>query len=62
MPDDYYYYKDQVAELQATNNFIRSNTVRSILAKAENVRQERESKGLPNSGIDEAIVLIKEML
>ncbi len=62
MPDDYYYYKDQVAELQATNNFIRSNTVRSILAKVEYVRQERESKGLPNSGIDEAIVLIKEML
>lgn len=62
MPDDYYYYKDQVSELQATNNFIRSNTVRSILAKVEYVRKERESKGLPNSGIDEAIVLIKEML
>ena len=62
MPDDYYYYKDQVTELQATNNFIRSNTIRSLLAKVEYVKQERESKGLPNSGIDEVIVLIKDML
>jgi hypothetical protein len=62
MPDDYYYYRDQVAELQATNNFIRSNTVRSILAKIEYVRQERNLNGLPNAGVDEVIVLVKEML
>jgi hypothetical protein len=62
MPDDYYYYKDQVSELQATNNFIRSNTIRSILAKIENVKKDRDLKGLSNSGVDEIIILIEEML
>jgi len=62
MSDDYYYYKDQVAELQATNNFVRSNTIRSILAKIENVKNERDLKGLSNAGVDEVIILIKEML
>jgi hypothetical protein len=62
MLDNYYYYKDQVAELQATNNFIRSNTIRSILSKIENVKKDRNFKGLSNSGIDEIIILIEDML
>jgi hypothetical protein len=62
MSENYYYYRDQVAELQATNNFIRSNTIRSLLAKIENLRQDRDSKGLSNSGINEVIILIKESL
>jgi hypothetical protein len=35
MSDDYYYYKDQVRELQAVNDFVRKNTLRSVLNKLE---------------------------
>jgi hypothetical protein len=32
------------------------------LAKIENVKNDRDLKGLSNSGVDEIIILIEEML
>lgn len=61
MPDDYYYYKDQVAELQAVNRFVRSNTISSIIGKLEWIKEEREKSGLPNGGIEHAIEAVKAM-
>ncbi len=39
MSDDYYYYKDQVRELQSVNSFVRTNTLRSILNKLEWIKE-----------------------
>lgn len=33
MSEDYYYYKDQVKELQTINSFVRKNTLHSVLNK-----------------------------
>ena len=52
MSDDYYYYKDQVRELQSVNDFVRNNTLSSILNKLEWIKE--------NSGnLEHAIEFIK---
>lgn len=61
MSDDYYYYKDQVKELQSINSFVRSNTINSIIAKLEWIKEERDKNGLPSGGIDHAIEAVKAM-
>jgi len=61
MSDDYYYYKDQVKELQAVNEFVRKNTLSSILNKLEWLKEEREKQGLSNAGLDHAIEVVRCM-
>lgn len=62
MSDDYYYYKDQVKELQAVNSFVKRNTLLSVQNRIEYVRDERESLGLPISGIEMALEIVRTML
>jgi hypothetical protein len=62
MSDDYYYYRDQVKELQAVNSFVKSNTLLSVQNRIEYIRDEREKLGLPVSGIDMALEVVRTML
>jgi len=62
MSDDYYYYRDQVKELQTVNDFVRRNTLLSVQNRIEYVKNEREKLGLPFSGIDMAIEVVRTML
>jgi hypothetical protein len=62
MSDDYYYYKDQVRELQTVNDFVRKNTLLSVQNRIEYIRDEREKIGLPVSGIDMALEVVRTML
>ena len=62
MSDDYYYYRDQVKELQTVNDFVRRNTLLSVKDRIEYVKNEREKLGLPLSGIDMAIEVVRTML
>ena len=62
MCDDIYYYKDQVRELQAINSFVKSNTLLSIQSRIEYVKDEREKLGLPLSGIEMALEIVRTML
>ena len=55
MSDDYYYYKDQMRELQNVNMFVRVNTLRSVLNKLEWIKENGGS-------IDHAIEFIKSEL
>ena len=48
MSDNYYYYRDQVKELQTVNDFVRKNTLLSVQNRIEYVRDEREKLGLPS--------------
>jgi hypothetical protein len=62
MSDDYYYYKDQVKELQTVNDFVRINTLLSVQNRIEYIKKEREKLSLPLSGIDMALEVIRTML
>jgi hypothetical protein len=62
MSDDYYYYRDQVRELQTVNDFVRRNTLLSVQNRIEYVRDEREKLGLPFTGIEMALEVIRTML
>ena len=62
MSDDYYYYKDQVKELQTVNDFVRRNTLLSVQNRIEYIKKEREKLSLPSSGIDMALEVIRTML
>ena len=62
MSDDYYYYRDQVKELQTVNSFVKSNTLLSVQNRIEYIRDEREKLGLPISGIDMALEVVRTML
>lgn len=62
MSDDYYYYKDQVKELQTVNSFVKRNTLLSVQNRIEYVKSEREKLGLPVSGIDMALEIVRTML
>lgn len=62
MSDDYYYYKDQVKELQTVNDFVKRNTLLSVKNRIEYVRDEREKLGLPVSGIDMVLEVVRTML
>jgi hypothetical protein len=62
MSDDYYYYKDQVKELQTVNDFVKRNTLLSVQNRIEYIRDEREKIGLPVSGIDMALEVVRAML
>lgn len=62
MSDDYYYYKDQVKELQTVNSFVKRNTLLSVQNRIEYIRNEREKLGLPVSGIDMALEVVRTML
>jgi len=62
MSDDYYYYRDQVKELQTVNDFVRRNTLLSVQNRIEYIRDEREKLGLPVSGIDMALEVVRTML
>lgn len=52
MSDDYYYYKDQVRELQSVNDFVRNNTLSSILNKLEWIKEN-------NGNLEHAIEFIR---
>ncbi len=39
MSDDIYYYKDQVRELQNVNDFVRRNTLGSVLNKLKWIKE-----------------------
>jgi hypothetical protein len=62
MSDDYYYYRDQVKELQTINSFVKRNTLLSVQNRIEYIRDEREKLGLPVSGIDMALEVVRAML
>ena len=62
MSDDYYYYRDQVKELQTVNSFVKKNTLLSVQNRIEYIRDEREKMGLPVSGIDMALEVVRTML
>jgi hypothetical protein len=62
MSDDYYYYRDQVKELQTVNDFVRRNTLLSVQNRIEYIKDEREKIGLPISGIDMALEVVRTML
>jgi hypothetical protein len=62
MSDDYYYYRDQVKELQVINSFVKRNTLLSVQSRIEYIRDEREKLGLPISGIDMALEVVRTML
>jgi hypothetical protein len=62
MSDDYYYYRDQVKELQTVNDFVRRNTLLSVKDRIEYVKNEREKLGVPVSGIEMALEVIRTML
>jgi hypothetical protein len=62
MSDDYYYYRDQVKELQTINSFVKKNTLLSVQSRIEYIRDEREKLGLPVSGIDMALEVVRTML
>jgi hypothetical protein len=62
MSDDYYYYRDQVKELKTVNDFVRKNTLLSVKDRIEYVKNEREKLGVPVSGIEMALEVIRTML
>jgi hypothetical protein len=62
MSDDYYYYRDQVRELQTVNDFVRKNTLLSVQNRIEYVKNEREKLGVPVAGIEMALEVIRTML
>jgi molybdopterin-guanine dinucleotide biosynthesis protein A len=62
MCDDVYYYRDQVRELQAINSFVKRNTLLSLQSRIEYVKDEREKVGLPLSGIEMALEIVRTML
>ena len=62
MSNDYYYYRDQVKELQTVNDFVRRNTLLSVQNRIEYIKDEREKLGLPISGIDMALEVVRTML
>lgn len=61
MSDNEYYYRDQMRELQNVNDFVRNNTINSILAKLEWIKEEREKQGLSNAGLEHAIEAVRCM-
>lgn len=62
MSDDYYYYKDQVKELQTVNSFVKRNTLLSVQNRIEYIRDERVNSGLPVHGITMALEVVRTML
>jgi len=62
MSDDYYYYKDQVKELQTVNSFVKRNTLLSVQNRIEYVRDERVKLGLPVHGVTMALEIVRTML
>ena len=62
MSDDYYYYRDQVKELQTINSFVKSNTLLSLQNRIEYVRDERVKLGLRVDGIAMALEIVRTML
>jgi len=62
MSDDYYYYKDQVKELQTVNSFVKRNTLLSVQNRIEYIRDEREKLGLPVHGVTMALEIVRTML
>jgi hypothetical protein len=62
MSDDYYYYRDQVRELQTVNDFVRRNTLLSVQNRIEYVKNEREKLGVPVAGIEMALEVVRTML
>jgi hypothetical protein len=61
MCDDVYYYKDQVRELQAINSFVKNNTLLSVQNRIEYIKDEREKLGLPFTGIEMALEVIRTL-
>jgi hypothetical protein len=62
MCDEIYYYRDQIKELQAINSFVKSNTLLSVQNRIEYIKDEREKLGLPLSGIEMALEVVRTML
>ena len=62
MSDEIYYYKDRVRELESINSFVKRNTLLSVQNRIEYIKDEREKLGLPISGIDMALEVVRTML
>lgn len=62
MSDDYYYYRDQVKELQTVNDFVKRNTLLSVQNRIEYIRDERAKLGLPVHGVSMALEVVRTML
>lgn len=62
MSDDYYYYRDQVKELQTVNSFVKRNTLLSVQNRIEYIRDERIKLGLPVHGVTMALEVVRTML
>jgi hypothetical protein len=62
MCDDIYYYRDRVRELEATNSFVKSNTLLSIQSRLEHLRDERVNLGLRVDGIAISFGIVRTML
>jgi hypothetical protein len=62
MSNDYYYYRDQVRELQNVNDFVRKNTLLSVQNRIEYVRDERVKLGLPVHGVTMALEIVRTMI
>ena len=62
MSDEIYYYRDRVRELESINSFVKRNTLLSVQNRIEYIRDEREKLGLPVSGIDMALEVVRTML
>ena len=62
MSDEIYYYRDRVRELESINSFIKKNTLLSVQNRIEYVKDEREKLGLPLSGIEMALEIVRTML
>jgi hypothetical protein len=61
MSEDYHYYKDQVKDLQNINDFVKMNTINSIINKLEWLKKERSLSGLSNDGLEYAIEAVRAM-
>jgi len=62
MSDEIYYYRDRVRELESINSFVKRNTLLSVQNRIEYIKDEREKLGLPISGIDMALEVVRTML
>jgi len=62
MCDDIYYYRDQVKELTYTTDFIRQNTLRTVIHKLEWLKDSRDAVGSHTYEIKMCIDIIRGML
>jgi hypothetical protein len=62
MTDNVNVYKDQVKQLQVLNDFVRNNTLNTVIKRIEYLRDERTALGLPVHGVTMSLDIVKAML